>query len=97
MKRGDDRFQERDAMRRRLSRLAPAMEESMGKLILTGSAGLLLPLSVASVDAAAAKVRPRLTEGRAAYAAPPRPPVSYRFNDFGPDYGTAIPFAGNAG
>jgi hypothetical protein len=72
------------------------MEELMRKLIVTVTAGLLLTLSAASVDAAG-KARPRLTEGRAAYVPPPAPPVLYRYNDFGPDYGTTIPFAGKAG
>jgi hypothetical protein len=67
----------------------------MRKLIVTVTAGLLLTLSAASADAAG-KARSRFTEGRAAYETP-APPILYRFNDFGPDYGTSIPFAGKAG
>jgi hypothetical protein len=68
----------------------------MRKLIVMATAGLLLALSAASVDAATTeKARPRLTEGRAAFV--PTPPVLYRFNDFGPDYGAPDPFAGKAG
>jgi hypothetical protein len=71
------------------------MEEFMRKLIVTVTAGLLLTLSAASVDAAR-RSQPRLIDGRAAYVTPV-PPILYRFNDFGPDYGTAVPFAGKAG
>jgi hypothetical protein len=56
---------------------------------------LLLTLSAASVDAAR-RSQPRLIDGRAAHVTP-LPPVLYRFNDFGLDYGTTIPFAGKAG
>jgi hypothetical protein len=70
------------------------MEELMRKLIVTIAAGLLLTF-IASSAAAAAKALPMLTEGRAAYVTPPATP--YRFNDFGPDYGATIPFAGKAG
>jgi hypothetical protein len=72
------------------------MEELMRKLIVMATAGLLLTLGVASVDAAAGKAHPRLIAGRAAYVVP-MPPVLYRFNDFGPDYGAPDPFAGKAG
>jgi hypothetical protein len=68
------------------------MEELMRKLIVTATAGLLLMISAASVDAAR-RYQPRLIQGRAAYVTPV-PPVLYRFNDFGPDYGLTIPFAG---
>ena len=68
----------------------------MRKLIVMSAAALLLTLSAASVDAAAGKAQPRLIEGRAAYVAP-TPPVLYRFNDFGPDYGAPNPFAGKTG
>jgi hypothetical protein len=73
------------------------MEELMRKLILMAAAGVLLMFSAASADAAAGKARPRLTEGRATYVTAPARPMLYRFNDFGPDYGTSIPFAGRAG
>jgi hypothetical protein len=59
------------------------------------TAGLLLTLGTASVEAAP-RALPRLTEGRAAYVVP-TPPVLYRFNDFGPDYDAPNPFAGKAG
>jgi hypothetical protein len=68
----------------------------MRKLILMMTAGLMLTLGAASVDAAAGKAQPKMTEGRAAYVVP-TPPVLYRFNDFGPDYGAPDPFAGKAG
>jgi hypothetical protein len=71
------------------------MEELMRKLIVTAAAGLLLMITAASVDAAR-RYQPRLIEGRAANVTPV-PPVLYRFNDFGSDYGTTIPFAGKAG
>jgi hypothetical protein len=71
------------------------MEKLMRKLIVTATAGLLLMLSAANADAAG-KAKPRLTDGRAAYVTPV-PPILYRFNDFGPDYGAAVPFAGKAG
>jgi hypothetical protein len=74
----------------------PPMEELMRKLIVTTAAGLLLTFSAASVDAAAGKAHPRSIEGRAAFVVP-MPPVLYRFNDFGPDYGAPDPFAGKAG
>jgi hypothetical protein len=67
----------------------------MRKLIVTATAGLLLIISAASVDAAR-RYQPRLIEGRAAHVTPV-PPVLYRFNDFGPDYGTTIPFTRKAG
>jgi hypothetical protein len=72
------------------------MEELMRKPIVMATAGLLLTLGTASVEAAARKAPPRLTEGRGAYVVP-TPPVLYRFNDFGPDYGAPNPFAGKAG
>ena len=65
----------------------------MRKLIVAMSAGVLLTLSAASADAAR-RYQPRLIEGRGVYEMP-MPPVLYRFNDFGPDYGTT-PFAEKA-
>jgi hypothetical protein len=72
------------------------MEELMRKLIVMATAGLLLTFGAASVNAAAGKAHPRLVEGRAAFVVP-TPPVLYRFNDFGPDYGALDPFAGKTG
>jgi hypothetical protein len=68
----------------------------MRKLIVMATAGLMLALSAASVNAAAGKAHPRLIEGRAAFVVPV-PPVLYRFNDFGPDYGAPNAFAEKAG
>lgn len=75
----------------------PPMKELMRKLIVMATAGALLTLGAASVDAAAKKAQPRLIEGRAAYVSPPAPPVLYRFNDFGPDYGAPDSFVEKAG
>jgi hypothetical protein len=68
----------------------------MRKLIVMATVGLLLTLGTASVEAAPVKAHPRLVEGRAAFVVP-TPPVLYRFNDFGPDYGAPDPFAGKTG
>jgi hypothetical protein len=72
------------------------MEELMRKLIVMATAGLMLALSAASVNAAARKAHARLIEGRAAFVVPV-PPVLYRFNDFGPYYGAPNAFAEKAG
>jgi hypothetical protein len=72
------------------------MEELMRKLIVMVAAGLLLTLGTASVEAAPVKAHPRLVEGRAAFVVP-TPPILYRFNDFGPDYGAPNAFAEKAG
>ena len=68
----------------------------MRKLILMATASLMLMLGAANADAAAGKAHPKLVEGRAAFVVP-MPPVLYRFNDFGPDYGAPNPFAGKTG
>jgi hypothetical protein len=69
----------------------------MRKLIVMAAASLLLTLGAARADAANGKSRPTMTEGRAAFVTPPTPPVLYRFNDFGPDFGAPDPFTGKAG